>query len=242
MTALHCAACTNPDPAAVRAVIEALVAAGADVHAKDFYGQEPLHWATRNSNAGAAAAAVQALVAAGADVRAKANTGTEPLHWAALNEPPAAVVAAARTPLQAGACTSAVDRNGSLPRLVVLRRPDAAQCGPLLQLLTPGQLLTPPHGERSASAAGALPGGTGGSGAAAASRQLPQNRQSVVPEAHNGECVVCWSAPRSVALLPCGHLALCAGCAATDLATKRCPVCCRVCCRPAGKTVTIYHP
>lgn len=39
-------------------------------------------------------------------------------------------------------------------------------------------------------------------------------------------CVVCWSAPREVTGAPCGHLAMCKGCAATMMQAGRpCPVC-----------------
>ena len=36
------------------------------------------------------------------------------------------------------------------------------------------------------------------------------------------ECVVCLDAPASMALLPCGHRCVCAGCAGT---VRACPIC-----------------
>lgn len=39
-----------------------------------------------------------------------------------------------------------------------------------------------------------------------------------------GRCVVCLDGPKSYAAIPCGHLALCAGCAGAT-ATLDCPVC-----------------
>ena len=64
------------------AAIQALLAAGSDVLAKDNDGWQPLHDAAFNMDDKAADAAIQALLAAGADVRAKSNSGKTPLRLA----------------------------------------------------------------------------------------------------------------------------------------------------------------
>ena len=234
----HAAQNSNAEAAAM--AVQALVAAGADVRARRNDGAEPLHRAALNGNGVAANAAVQALVTAGAAVRARDKHGSEPLHAAAMNNKPAAAVMAARALLEAGACRTAVNRDGCPPWLLVLERPDAAQCGQLLQLLLPpGELhLSSPALQRLAVAAGALPAGAGSRLLAAVIHQLLSPSQPAGAEAQNRKCVVCWDAPRSVALLPCGHLALCARCAERQDVRERCPVCRNVC----TGTVTIYHP
>ena len=88
-SALQWAVYRNPDAAAVTAAVQALVAAGADVRAKDSSGQEPLHLAAVNPCTDAAAAAVQALVDAGADLNASAADGRRPLHLTARRLPTA---------------------------------------------------------------------------------------------------------------------------------------------------------
>ena len=56
-----------------------MIAAGADVNAKDADGFAPLHGAACKGRI----ASVKALIAAGADVNAKDTNGFTPLHWAA---------------------------------------------------------------------------------------------------------------------------------------------------------------
>ena len=91
-TALHWAA-RNTDPDAAVAAIQTLVAAGADVEARDLDWRGPLHHAAGNPSAEAAVAIIRALVAAGADVSAFSEHRRTPLHDAAFN--PSAEVAAA---------------------------------------------------------------------------------------------------------------------------------------------------
>jgi len=49
-------------------------------------------------------------------------------------------------------------------------------------------------------------------------------RASVNRDDDAGRCVVCMDAPKSYAVIPCGHHALCAGCAGPSI-VKHCPVC-----------------
>jgi ankyrin repeat protein len=93
-TALHAAA------AAHRArLLRALVAAGADVGARNRRGAEPLHYAadaipgSPTWNPRAQAAAVTTLIAAGADPNAADDDGVTPLHRAVRNRCAAAVQA-----------------------------------------------------------------------------------------------------------------------------------------------------
>ena len=37
------------------------------------------------------------------------------------------------------------------------------------------------------------------------------------------ECAICWDAPAEFAVVPCGHMCLCAGC--LDAAAAHCPIC-----------------
>lgn len=86
MTALHVAAFSyNHD------LVNALVACGADVHARNRRGAQPLHAAamgtpgTESWKPLSQAAVVRALVEAGADPDAKAAGGVTPLHRAVRN-------------------------------------------------------------------------------------------------------------------------------------------------------------
>lgn len=75
-TSLHTAARSNPNPGCVAK----LIAAGADVNARNNSGDTPLHWAAaENPNI----EVVEALLTAGADVNAKDKFGWQPIHTAA---------------------------------------------------------------------------------------------------------------------------------------------------------------
>ena len=103
-TPLHWAAWLNED----RAVIEALLAAGADVQARNGTGGRPLHNAGHNANPEVA----EALLAAGADVGARDDTGATPLHHAAFGSANPAVVEAL---VAAGADVQARTDSGETP-------------------------------------------------------------------------------------------------------------------------------
>ena len=106
------------------AVVEALLAAGADIAAGDNDGEMPLHHAARWNDA----AVVEALLAAGADIAAGDNDGETPLHHAARwND--AAVVEAL---LAAGADIAAGDNDGETPLHHAARWNDAAVVEALL--------------------------------------------------------------------------------------------------------------
>jgi hypothetical protein len=111
-TALHVAAA-----AWNTAVIERLVALGADPRARNRRGGEPLHYAASGDpqserwNPPAQAAAIGALLAAGADPNAADKNGTTPLHRAVRTRCAAAVEAL----LQGGADATIRTRNGSTP-------------------------------------------------------------------------------------------------------------------------------
>ena len=120
--------------ATVMAAIEALLAAGADVGAKDSYGSEALHWAA-NNHATAAAAAIEALLAAGANVRAKCDLGREPLHEAAHAMKPEAAVAAIQLLVAAGADARAKDNKGREPLHLAVRNLSAVAAVAAIQAL-----------------------------------------------------------------------------------------------------------
>ena len=93
-----------------KAIIKALILAGANVDAMDIGGQTPLHY----SAAYGQAAMARALLAAGADVNARDHDGQTPLHCATAD----AVYwdsATVLVLLQAGADVNATDLEGKTP-------------------------------------------------------------------------------------------------------------------------------
>ena len=99
------AARSNDNPA----VVQALIAAGADPNARDMYKNTPLHDAAEdNENP----AVLQALLAAGADLEARDENQNTPLHWAAWNNENPAVVQAL---IAAGADPNARNKYKSTP-------------------------------------------------------------------------------------------------------------------------------
>lgn len=114
-TALHIAA------AAYRVeLVRELIAMGADVHAKDRRGAEPLHVAavgmpaSRSWNPRAQAATIACLIASGADPNAVDKSGVTPLHRAVRTRCAAAVGAL----LDGGADVRRKNSNGSTPILL----------------------------------------------------------------------------------------------------------------------------
>ena len=95
------------------AVVAALIAAGADVHARADLDREyepgatPLYWA---ASANPDITVLELLVRAGADVNARGGSGRTPLHIAALRNP----VAFPKL-LELGADPEALDREGRTP-------------------------------------------------------------------------------------------------------------------------------
>ena len=65
------------------AVVEKLIAAGADPNAREKYGNTPLHWAARHSNN---SAVVEKLIAGGADPKARDIGGKFPFDYAKNNK------------------------------------------------------------------------------------------------------------------------------------------------------------
>jgi ankyrin repeat protein len=88
-------------------MIQGLLAAGADVMARNEYGYTPLHYAALYGTP----AIIQALLAAGADVMARNELGWTPLHRAAVSGTPASVQAL----LAAGADGKAKNKEGKTP-------------------------------------------------------------------------------------------------------------------------------
>jgi hypothetical protein len=117
-TALHVAA------AAYQAeVIRKLIAAGADVHARNRHGDEPLHSAAVGNpgsstwNPPAQAATITCLIQADADPNAITKSGITPLHRAVRTRCAAAV----RTLLKCGADPSRKNKSGSTPMLLAIQ-------------------------------------------------------------------------------------------------------------------------
>jgi ankyrin repeat protein len=102
-TPLHEAAKAGHGP-----VVDALIAARADVNAANLRGITPLHYAARNESA-----AVVLLLANGARPGAADARGRTPLHWAAAQRAPASS-ALARL-IEQGADVNAADHQGRTP-------------------------------------------------------------------------------------------------------------------------------
>ena len=114
-TALHFAAAAyQPE------IAKKLLAAGADVRARNRFGDEPLHAAaaghpgSHHWNPEAQAATISSLIQAGADPNAASKRGVTPLHIAVRTRASIAV----RTLLQLGADPSRKNKNGSTPMLL----------------------------------------------------------------------------------------------------------------------------
>ena len=88
-------------------VVKVLIAKGADVNAKNEYGETPLHWAAEAN----AAEIAKMLIAKGAEVNAKSKRGSTPLHFAASEN--AAEVA--KVLIAKGAEVNARINSGSTP-------------------------------------------------------------------------------------------------------------------------------
>lgn len=117
-TALHIAAAAYQTR-----IVNDLLVAGADVHARNRRGQEALHAASCGSpglpawNPPAQIATITRLVKAGADPNVFDKSGVSPLHKAIRTRCAAAV----RTLLDLGADASRPNRNGSTPMLLAIK-------------------------------------------------------------------------------------------------------------------------
>ena len=87
--------------------VKAELDAGADVMARDRFGQTPLHWAASYVTP----ENIQVLLKAGADVMARSEAGYTPLHLAAENATPESIQAL----LKAGADVMARNEDGLTP-------------------------------------------------------------------------------------------------------------------------------
>ncbi len=114
-TALHIAAAAYQTK-----IVNDLLAAGADVHARNRRGQEALHVGacgspgSRSWNPLAQSATITRLVEAGADPNVLDKSGVSPLHKAIRTRCAAAV----RTLLDLGADPAGPNKNGSTPMLL----------------------------------------------------------------------------------------------------------------------------
>jgi ankyrin repeat protein len=117
-TALHIAAAAYETE-----VVRKLITTGADVHARNRLGDEPLHSAavgvpgSRWWNPSAQAATIICIIEAGADPNAVDKIGVSPLHRAVRTRCAAAV----RTLLECGADPARKNKSGSTPMLLALQ-------------------------------------------------------------------------------------------------------------------------
>ena len=117
-TALHIAAAAYQT-----AIAQRLIAAGANVDARNRHGDGPLHAAavcqpgSRHWNPSAQAATIDCLVQAGADPNAINKNGVTPLHRAVRTRCAAAV----RALLDRGADPARKNKSGSTPMLLAIR-------------------------------------------------------------------------------------------------------------------------
>ena len=111
------------------AVVEALLVAGADVHARDPEGWTALHFAGR-----ADVRAVELLLARGADPLAGSSDGTSPLHQAAEHDN----VDVARALIAAGADPTVRNHEGLTPADVARRHHEPLEIRSLLFVLEGG--------------------------------------------------------------------------------------------------------
>ena len=127
------------------------------------------------------------------------------------NQPPSD--AAAHHDTQPSAASSAVPRNDALqpaPTPASTAGPSAAADGPdpdLAHLSLQDKAATSRHASSIHAAA-----------------DQPQAQADDTEDLEEAECVICWEAPASVVLQPCGHMCACSGCIGllTDLP---CPMC-----------------
>jgi hypothetical protein len=117
-TALHIAAAAYKT-----AIVRKLIAAGADVHARNRHGEEPLHAAavglpgSQTWNPSAQTATIVCIIEAGADPNAIDKRGVSPLHRAVRTRCAAAV----RTLLECGADPARKNKSGSTPLLLAIQ-------------------------------------------------------------------------------------------------------------------------
>jgi hypothetical protein len=154
-TALHVAAAGHRT-----AMVTALLAAGADAHARDRRGSEPLHYAASGGRGlahwspKAQVATIRLLVAAGADVSAMNKDGAAPLHRAIRSRCADAVAAL----IECGADPRGPNRRGTTPLQLATLTTGASGSGSpaahaeqarILALLEP--LVSPQAGAASAT-------------------------------------------------------------------------------------------
>ena len=117
-TALHLAAASYQT-----ALVQTLIDGGADVHARNRLGQQPIHGAavglpgSRAWNPSSQAATILCLIEAGADPNAADKRGVSPLHRAVRTRCARAV----QTLLESGADPRLQTKSGSTPMLLAIQ-------------------------------------------------------------------------------------------------------------------------